>query len=57
MVRQEQGDTTSEVVVAYNIRGHCAISRKEAGSIPDEVNFFNLPNPSSRTRPWGLLSL
>jgi hypothetical protein len=27
------------------------------GSIPDEVNFFNLPNPSGRTRTWGLLSL
>jgi hypothetical protein len=25
--------------------------------LPDEVNFLNLPNPSSRTRPWGLLSL
>jgi hypothetical protein len=24
------------------------------GSIPDEATeFFNLPNPSSRTRPWG----
>jgi hypothetical protein len=27
------------------------------GSKPDEVNdFFNLPNPSGRTRHWGLLS-
>jgi hypothetical protein len=26
-----------------------ATSWKVAGSIPDEVNFFNLPNPSSRT--------
>jgi hypothetical protein len=33
-----------------------AISRKVAGSRPDEVNFFNLPNPSCRTSPWGLLS-
>jgi hypothetical protein len=28
-----------------------------AGSIPDEVNFLNLPNSSGCTRPWGLLSL
>jgi hypothetical protein len=28
-----------------------------AGLRPDEVNVFNLPNPSGRTRPWGLLSL
>jgi hypothetical protein len=33
------------------------ILRKVAGSKPDEVFFFNLPNPSGRTRPWGLLSL
>jgi hypothetical protein len=26
-------------------------------SIPNEVIFLNLPNPSVRTRPWGLLSL
>jgi hypothetical protein len=26
---------------------------------PNEVNefFFNLPNPSGRARPWGLLNL
>jgi hypothetical protein len=35
---------------------HYATSRKVAGSIPDEVIFLNLPNPSARTRPWGLLS-
>jgi hypothetical protein len=28
---------------------HYATSRKVAGSSPDEVDFFNLPNPSSRT--------
>jgi hypothetical protein len=33
-----------------------ATNRKVAGSIPDYVNFLNLPNPSGRTRPWGLLS-
>jgi hypothetical protein len=36
-------------------------SRKVAGSTPDEVNdfffFFNLANPSGRTRPWGSLSV
>jgi hypothetical protein len=33
-----------------------ATNRKVAGSIPDEVNFLNLPHPSGRTRPCGLLS-
>jgi hypothetical protein len=28
---------------------HYATSRKVAGSTPDEVDFFNLPKPSSRT--------
>jgi hypothetical protein len=33
-------------------------SRKVAGSILDEViGFFSWPNPSGRTRPWGLRSL
>jgi hypothetical protein len=38
---------------------HYATSRKVMGSSPNDVIefFFNLPNPSSRTRPWGLLSL
>jgi hypothetical protein len=34
-----------------------ATNRKVAGSIPDEVIFLNLPNPSGHTRPRGLLSL
>jgi hypothetical protein len=36
-----------------------ALCYKPEGSVPDEVNIFfpNLRNPSSRTRPWGLLSL
>jgi hypothetical protein len=42
--------------VAYWLR-HYAINQKVAGSIPDEVIFLNLSNPSSHTRPWGLLSL
>jgi hypothetical protein len=34
--------------------GHYATSRKIAGSILDEVTeFFNLPNPSSRTTVLG----
>jgi hypothetical protein len=37
----------------YNINDY----RKVGGSISDEVICLNLPNPSSRTRPWGLLSL
>jgi hypothetical protein len=32
---------------------HYATNRKIAGSIPDEVDFFNLPNPSSRTMVLG----
>jgi hypothetical protein len=36
---------------------HYAKNRKVAGSIPDEVIFFNLPNPSCCSRPWDLLSL
>jgi hypothetical protein len=34
-------------------RGHYATSRKVEGSSPDEVEFFNLPNPSSRTMALG----
>jgi hypothetical protein len=29
---------------------------KVAGSIPNEVT-LNLPNPTGRTRPWGLLGI
>jgi hypothetical protein len=32
---------------------HYATSRKVADSSPDEVDFFNLPNPSSRTMALG----
>jgi hypothetical protein len=32
---------------------HYATSRKVAGSRLDEVDFFNLPNPSSRTMALG----
>jgi hypothetical protein len=41
----------------------CVGAMLQAGMLwvraPDEVNglFFNLPNPSGRTTPWGLLSL
>jgi hypothetical protein len=45
-----------EILVQIPLR-HYATSRKVAGSRPDEVNFFSSPNPSGRTRPWGLLSL
>jgi hypothetical protein len=34
--------------VLYWLR-HCATSRNVADSSPDEVDFFNLPNPSGRT--------
>jgi hypothetical protein len=36
---------------------HYATSWKVAGSSPDEVDFLNLPNPSSRTMALGRLSL
>jgi hypothetical protein len=32
---------------------HYATSRKVAGSTPDEVDFFNLPDPFSRTVALG----
>jgi hypothetical protein len=45
---------TDHVVVKYWL-GHYG---KFGGSFPDEITqFFNLPNPSSRTRYRGLLRL
>jgi hypothetical protein len=53
-------------VCVYQLRQQCpyinvqhATGLKVDGSIPDEALpfFFNLPNPSSSTRLWGLLSL
>jgi hypothetical protein len=35
------------------IRGYYATGRKVAGSNPDEVDFFNLPKPSSRNISLG----
>jgi hypothetical protein len=32
---------------------HYATSRKVAGSLPDEVDFSDLPNPSGRTMALG----
>jgi hypothetical protein len=40
-------------VVRSSLRHH-ATSRKVAGSSPDEVDFFNIPNPSSRTMVLGV---
>jgi hypothetical protein len=34
-------------------RGHCAISQGVTESSPLEVDFFSLPNPSSRTVALG----
>jgi hypothetical protein len=39
------------------IAGHYATSRKVAGSSPNEVDFFNLPNPSSHTMALGSTQL
>jgi hypothetical protein len=36
---------------------HYATSQNVVGSRLDEIHFFGLPNPSGRTRPWGLFSL
>jgi hypothetical protein len=33
--------------------GHYATGRKVAGSIPDVIGFFSLPNPSNRTMALG----
>jgi hypothetical protein len=32
-------------------------ARRSPVLVPGEVDFFNLPNPSSRTLSWGRLSL
>jgi hypothetical protein len=46
------------IAYTYNNWGYYATSRKVSDSRQDEVTiFFNLPNPSGSTRPWGLLSL
>jgi hypothetical protein len=46
---------SSHIHVHEGARG---ISRKVAGSRPDEmIFFFSLPNPSGFTRSWGSLSL
>jgi hypothetical protein len=37
-------------IIKIHLR-HYAASWKVAGSSPDEVDFFNLPNPSGRTGP------
>jgi hypothetical protein len=47
----------SFVYCCFQQVGTRATNWKVVGSRPDEVNFFNLPNPSGRTRPWGLLIL
>jgi hypothetical protein len=48
---------TKDFKASLNDIRHYVANRKIAGSIPDEVIFLNLPNPSGSTRPWGLLSL
>jgi hypothetical protein len=47
---------TLQIVSLYINGSNCklyATSRKVAGSSPDEVDFFNLLNPSSRTMALG----
>jgi hypothetical protein len=45
-----------ERAVEYWLR-HYATSKNVVSSRPDEVFFYKLSNISSRTRPWGSLSL
>jgi hypothetical protein len=44
----------SVYVVGKTTRNVFSTIRMVAGSNPDEVDFFNLPNPSSRTMALGL---
>jgi hypothetical protein len=37
----------------YLVEAHCPTSSKMAGSNPNEMNFFNLPNPSSSNMALG----
>jgi hypothetical protein len=39
--------------MGHAVAKHYVTSRKFAGSSPDEVVFYNLPNPSSRTMALG----
>jgi hypothetical protein len=51
---------THRTTMWCNLLRNYATDRKDTGSIHDEVIpffIFNLPNPSSRTRPWGRLRL
>jgi hypothetical protein len=43
--------TAAFYVVFYSSVRHYGTSWRAAGSIPDVVNFLNLPNPSGRIRP------
>jgi hypothetical protein len=43
----------ADIILLGLIILHYATSRKVTGSSPDEVDFFNLPNPSSRTMALG----
>jgi hypothetical protein len=40
-------------IVTLSLFGAVATRRKVAGSSPDEVDFFNLPNPSNHTMALG----
>jgi hypothetical protein len=51
LLAYEMGHTVAQWLRRY------ATSRKVAGSRPNEVNIFNLPNPSSGTKPRSLLIL
>jgi hypothetical protein len=51
------GNRTRDLWICSQELWPVVVRRKVESSRPDEVNFFNLSNPSGRTRPWGLLSL
>jgi hypothetical protein len=56
-VDQVRTDVSEERVVSiFRVeKSACLLMIKRKSS--DKVHFFNLPNPSSRTGPWGLISL
>jgi hypothetical protein len=60
-LRQLIHDETFLICVHVYLRAYLCLvyttSRNVADSRSDEVNGFNLLNPSGRTRPWGILSL
>jgi hypothetical protein len=49
LVRKHDRMQNIKYIPGYMKYKYYAANRKVAGSNPDEIDFFNLPNPSSRT--------